>query len=116
MFKGKGARSKGQKIRGKGLGLIGFAVFVFILVVEHGEVRLISTLGDVVVFYCLADGTTGFVGMCTVRETALLGKLEDFLEIAGKFLSFHIESSKALDARSVYEIRRGKGKGARGRR
>ena len=36
-------------------GLVGFAIFVFVLVVEHGEVALVTTLGDVVVFDGLGD-------------------------------------------------------------
>jgi hypothetical protein len=85
-------------------GLIGFAVFVFVLVVEHREVRLIAALGDVVVFDGLQDGTAWFVGVGTVGEAALLGKLEDFLEIAGQLFALHIEGAKALDTWGVDEV------------
>ena len=84
--------------------LIGLAVFVFVLVVEHGEVGLVAALGNVVVFDGLQDGTAWFVGMGTIREATLLGELEDFLEIAGQFLAFHIEGAKAFDAWSIDEI------------
>ena len=78
-----------------------FAVFVFILVVEHREIRLVTTLCDVVVLYRLQYGTSWFVSVRAVREAALLGKFKDFLEIARQLLAFHVEGAKALDAWSV---------------
>ena len=83
--------------------LVGFAIFVFVLVVEHGEVRLVAALGDVVVFYSLQDGTAGFMCVCAVGEAALAGELEDFAEIAGKLFTLHVEGTKALDAWGVDE-------------
>ena len=47
-------------------GLVGFAVFVFVLVVEHREVRLVSALGDVVVFYGFQYSTAWLMGMGAV--------------------------------------------------
>ena len=83
--------------------LVGFAIFVFVLVVEHGEVRLVTALGDVVVFYGLQDGTAGFVCVCAVGKAALTGELENFAEIAGKLFTLHVEGAKALDAWGVDE-------------
>ena len=86
-------------------GLVGLAVFVLVLVVEHGEVGLVAALGDVVVFYGFEYGTAWLMGMGAVGEAALLGEFEDFLEIAGQLLPFHIEGAEALDAGSVDEKR-----------
>ena len=85
--------------------LIGLAVFVFVLVVEHREIALITALGDVVVFDGFEHSTAWLMGVGAVAEAALLGELEDFLEIAGQFLAFHIEGAKAFDAWSVDEKR-----------
>ena len=84
-------------------GLVGLAVFVFVLVVEHREIALITAWGDVVVFDGFEDSAARFVGVGTVGEAALLGKLEDFAEIAGEFLTFHVEGAEAFDAWGVDE-------------
>ena len=98
---GNVARSNELYVKGIPRDLIGLAVFVFVLVVEHGEVGLVAALGDVVVFYGFDYGTAGFVGVGAVGEAALLGELEDFLEIAGQLFAFHIEGSEALYSRSI---------------
>ena len=46
--------------------LVGFAVFVFVLVIQHREIRLVSALGDVVLFDSLENGTAGLVGVGAV--------------------------------------------------
>ena len=79
-------------------------VFGVVLVIEHGEVTLVAALGDVVVFERLKDGTARFMGVCTVRETTVLGKAEDFLEITRDFLWLHVEGAEALNPRSVNEV------------
>ena len=84
-------------------GLVGLAVFVFVLVVEHREITLVTALGDVVVFDGFENGAARFVGVGTVGEAALLGKLEDFAEIAGEFLTFHVEGAETFDAWGVDE-------------
>ena len=84
-------------------GLISFAVFVFVLVVEHREIALVTALGDEMVLDSLEDGTTGFVCVGAVGEAALLGEFEDFAEIAGELLAFHVEGAEAFDAWGVDE-------------
>ena len=84
--------------------LICFSVFVFILVVEHREIRLVTALGNVMVFNSLQYRTARLMGVGTVRETALLGVLEDFLEIAGQLLTLHIKCAEALNAWRVDDI------------
>ena len=81
--------------------LIGLAIFVFVFVVEHREVRLITTLGDIMLFHRFQDGTTWLVGVGTVGEAALFGELKNFLEITRQFLALHIEGAKALDTWGV---------------
>ena len=81
-------------------------VFGVVLVIEHGEVTLVAALGDVVVFERLKDGTARFMGVCTVRETTVLGKAEDLLEITRDFLWLHVEGAEAFNARSVNEVAR----------
>ena len=83
--------------------LIGFAIFVFVLVVKHGEVRLVAALGDIVVFDGFEYSTSGFMGMSAVGETTLLRELENLLEIARQLFTFHIEGAKTLDAWGVDE-------------
>ena len=82
-------------------GLVGLAVFVFVLVVEHREIALITALGDVVVFDGFEDSAARFVGVGTVGEAALFGELEYLLEIAGQLLALHIEGAEPLNARGV---------------
>ncbi len=98
--------------------LIGGAVFAFVFVFEHGEVRLITAFGDVVILECLQHSTSRLMGVGTVGETAILGKLEDLLEIAGQLLGFNIEGSETLDTRCINEPAqiRGEGGGVRGER
>ena len=81
--------------------LIGFAIFVFVFVVKHGEVRLITTLGDVVVFDGLQDSTTWLMGVGAVGETALFRELKNLLEITRQFLALHIKGAEALDTWGV---------------
>ena len=57
------------------------------------------------VFDCLENSATRLVGMGAVGEAALLGEFEDFLEVAGEFFAFHVEGTKALDARGIDECR-----------
>lgn len=47
------------------------AVFPFFFVLEHAEVAVIATLGDVVFFECFAHGATRLMGMGAVAETAV---------------------------------------------
>ena len=84
-------------------GLVGLAVFVFVLVVEHREITLVTALGDVVVFDGFENGAARFVGVGAVGEAALLGELEDFAEIAGQLLTLHVEGAKTLDAWRIDE-------------
>ena len=85
------------------MGLIGFAIFVFVLVVQHREVRLVATLCDIVAFDGFQYGTARLVSVGAVRETTLLGEFKNLLEIAGQLLTLHIEGAKALDAWGVDE-------------
>ena len=78
-------------------------VFTGGLVVAHGEVGLVATLGDVVVFEGFEDGTTGFVGVGAVGEAAVFCKAEDLGEVAGEFFGGHVEGAEAFDARGVDE-------------
>jgi len=63
----------------------------------------------------LEHGTARFVGVGAVREAAVLGEMEDLLEIAGNLLGLHVEGAEALDAWSVDDIR-GKRRVESGRR
>ena len=81
--------------------LVGFAIFVFVLIVEHGKVGLVAALCDVVVFDSFEYRTAGFMGVRAVRETALLGELEDFLEIACQLFALHVEGTETLDSWGV---------------
>jgi len=83
--------------------LVGCPILTVILVFEHAEITLVTTLSDVMVFEGLQDCTTGLMGMGTVRETTILGEMEDLTEITGQFLGFHIEGAKAFDARGINE-------------
>ena len=60
-------------------------------------------MGYVVVFDGFEHSTAWLMGVGAVAEAALLGELEDFLEIAGEFLALHIKGAEALDAWSVDE-------------
>ena len=82
---------------------VGLTIFVLILIVEHGEIGLVTTLGDVVVFDSFQHGTSRFVGVGTVGELALLGELKNLLEIAGQLLALHVKRAKALDTRRIDE-------------
>ena len=50
----------------------------------------------------LKHRTTRFVGMGTVGETAVFRELEDLGEVTGELFGFHVEGTKALDARGIY--------------
>ena len=52
--------------------LVGLAVFAFVLVVEHGEVGLITAGGDEMVFESLKNGTTRLMGVGAIGETTVL--------------------------------------------
>ena len=52
----------------------------------------------------LEHGTARFVGVGAVGETAVLGEMEDILEIAGNLLRLHVEGAETLDAWSVDEV------------
>ena len=80
---------------------VGFAIFVLVLIVKHRKIRLITALSYIVVFDCLENSTARFMGMGAVGETTLLGEFENFLEVAGQFLTFHIKSAKAFDTWGV---------------
>jgi hypothetical protein len=84
--------------------LISFAIFVFVLIFKHGEVGLVATLRNVMVLDGLQNGTARLMGMGAIRKTAILGEMEDFLEVAGQLLTLHIEGTKALDSWSVDEV------------
>ena len=43
--------------------------------------------------------------MCAVVETAILGKIENLLEVMPHFLTFHVEGTKSFDAWRVDDIR-----------
>ena len=79
-------------------------ILVLVLVFEHGQVALVSTGGNEVIFHRLDDSTTRFVGMRTVGKTTIFGEMEDFLEITGQFLFLDIKCTEALDSRSIYQI------------
>ena len=83
--------------------LIGLAIFAFVLIVEHTEVALIATLCNVMVVERLQDRAARLMGVGTIGETAVLGKLEYLTEITGQFLWLDIEGAEALDARGVDE-------------
>ena len=51
------------------------------------------------------------MGVGTVGETAILGELEDLLEIAGQLLGFNIEGSETFYSGRVYEPARNRGEG-----
>ena len=91
--------------------LIGGAVFAFVFVFEHGEVRLITAFGDVVILERLQHSTSRLMGVGTVGEAAILGELEDLLEIAGQLLGFNIEGSETLDSRRINKPARSRGEG-----
>ena len=43
------------------------------------------------------------MGMGTVGKATILGELEDLTEVAGELFGFHIEGTKTLDTRGVYQ-------------
>lgn len=45
------------------------------------------------------------MGMGAVGKAAVLGEMEDFLEIGRKFFGLHIKRAEALDAGSIDEVR-----------
>ena len=81
--------------------LVGLAIFVLVLILQHGEIRLITALCDIMVLHSLEHRTTWLMGMAAIGEATLLGELEDFLEVACQLLALHVERAEALDARSV---------------
>ena len=54
------------------MSLEGLAVFAFVFVVEHGEIRLITAGGDEVVFESLKNGTTRLMGVSAIGEATVL--------------------------------------------
>ena len=86
------------------LGLL-ISIPIFILILQHRKIRGIATLTDVMPFNSFTHGTTWLVGMCAVVETAILGKIENLLEVMPHFLAFHVEGTKAFDAWRVDDIR-----------
>ena len=76
---------------------LGNTVFTGGFVVAHGEVGLVATLGDVVVFEGFEDGTAGFVGVSAVGEAAVFCKAEDLGEVAGEFFGGHVEGAEAFE-------------------
>ena len=66
---------------------------------------MVAALGNVMVVKGFPDGTAWLVGVGTIGETAVLGEMENLLEIACQFLRLHIEGAEALDARSINDIR-----------
>ena len=55
------------------------------------------------VFQGLEHRTAWLVGMGAIAEAAVLGELEDFLEVTGQLLLLHVEGAETLDAWSVDE-------------
>lgn len=86
------------------LSLLGFAVLPFLLIIEHREIRLIAALGDIMFLHGFQHSTTWFMCMCTVRETAVLGEVEDILEITGNLFGLHIKCAKAFNAWRINEV------------
>ena len=81
--------------------LIGLAIFVFVFVVEHREIRLIPTLGNIMLFHCFQHRTTWLMGVGTVGEAALFRELKNLLEITRQFFALHIKGAEALDTWGV---------------
>ena len=79
-------------------------VFPFLLVVEHRQVALVSACGDIMFLYRFQHGTSRFVSMRAVVETAVLREMENLLEIASNFLWLHIERTKSFHSGCVDEI------------
>ena len=84
--------------------LVGFAITILVLILEHGEVGLVAALRDVMVFDGFQDGTARLVGVGAVAEAAVLGEVENLLEVACQFLALHVEGAKTLNARRINEI------------
>ena len=86
------------------MGLL-ISIPIFVLILQHRKIRSIAAFTDVMPFNSFTHGTTWLVGMCAVVETAILGKIENLLEVMPHFLAFHVEGTKALDAWCVDDIR-----------
>ena len=83
--------------------LVGCTILTVILIVEHAEITLVTTLSDVMVFEGLQDCTTGLMGMGAVRKATIFGEMEDLTKVACQFLRLHIEGAKAFDTWCVDE-------------
>ena len=69
-----------------------------LFILHHRKVRLVSALGDIMVFQSLQHGTTWFVCMRTIIKPAPLREVEDLAEIARQLLRLHIERPESLDS------------------
>ena len=78
-------------------------IFVLVLILQHGEITLITALGNVMFRHGLAHGTSWLMGMGTVGETTVLGELEDLTEITRQLFLLDIKGAEALDSRRVDE-------------
>ena len=79
-------------------------VFPFLLVVEHRQVALVSACGDIMFLYRFQHGTSWFVSMRAVVETAVLREMENLLEVACHLLRLHVESAEPLYSRSINKV------------
>ena len=80
------------------------AIFGVVFVGEDGEVALIARRGYQMIFYGLQHGTSGLVGVGAVGEAAVLGEVEDFLEIARQLFFLYVEGSEAAYSRCVDDV------------
>ena len=87
-----------------GRSLKSFAVFFFVLVVEHAEIRLVSAFRYVVLFHGAEHGTPWLMAVGAVAETAVVREVEYLLEIACQFFRLDVECSEPLYSRRVNDI------------
>ncbi len=81
-----------------------FAVFSFLLVLEHGEIGSIATLGNQLVVNGCQHGATWLVGVGAVAEAAVSTILKYLTEIVAHLLGLEIEGAESADAGGVDDV------------
>ena len=81
-----------------------FPVFLFVLVLQHTQVRGVPAFADEVFFHSTSHGTSRLVCVGAVVETAVGGKTHHLWEVATEFTPINIDKTKTLNARGVDDI------------
>ena len=89
---------------GGGSSLIPLSVFIFVFIVEHAKVGVVSAFADKLILYGLAYCTTGLVSVRTIVVAAVNRMVKNLLKVVTDLLFFHIEGTESLDAGCVDDV------------